>query len=117
MFWILLWFTEFTETSDIHLAKKSNVSTGRILFSFPIYGNVNYFAPHYVCHLVHNLFISYAPHQISKDSDRNQIEKRQSSFFQNEDIFLEFHELDELDRITHAWIGFHYSLTEAQKTF
>ena len=25
-------------------------------------------------------------------------------------------ELDELDRITHAWIGINYSLTQAQKT-
>ena len=27
---------------------------------------------------------------------------RYSSFFQNEQIFVEFNELDELDRITHA---------------
>ena len=26
-------------------------------------------------------------------------------------------ELQELDRITHAWIGFNYSLKKAQKTF
>ena len=29
--------------------------------------------------------------------------------FQNEDIFVQ---LDELHRITHAWIRFNYSLTE-----
>ena len=37
-------------------------------------------------------------------------------FFQNEEIFVQLDELDELDRITHAWIGFNYSFTEAQKT-
>ena len=37
-----------------------------------------------------------------------------SSFFQNEEIFIQ---LDELDRITHAWIGFNYSITQTQKTF
>ena len=37
-------------------------------------------------------------------------------FFQNEEIFVQLDELDELDRITHAWIGFNYSLTQAQKT-
>ena len=37
--------------------------------------------------------------------------------FQNEEIFVQLDELDELDRITHAWIGFNYSLTQAQKTF
>ena len=33
--------------------------------------------------------------------------------FQNKEISVQ---LDELDRITHAWIGFNYSLTQAQKT-
>ena len=43
---------------------------------------------------------------------------RQSSFFfQNEDIFVQLDKLVELDKITHAWIGFNYSLTQAQKTF
>ena len=37
--------------------------------------------------------------------------------FQNEETFVQLDELDELDRITHAWIGFNYSLTQAQKTF
>ena len=32
-------------------------------------------------------------------------------FFQNEEIFVQLDELDELDRITHAWIGFNYRLT------
>ena len=35
-------------------------------------------------------------------------------FFQNEKIFFE---LDQLDRITHAWLGLNSSLTQAQKTF
>ena len=35
-----------------------------------------------------------------------------SSFFKSEEIFIQ---LDELDRITHAWIGLNCSLTEAQK--
>ena len=30
-------------------------------------------------------------------------------FFQNEEIFVKLDELDELERITHAWIGFNYS--------
>ena len=38
-------------------------------------------------------------------------------FFQNEETFVQLDELDELDRITHAWIGFNYSLTQVQKTF
>ena len=38
------------------------------------------------------------------------------TFFQNEEIFVELDELDELDRITHAWIEFNYSLTQAQNT-
>ena len=44
---------------------------------------------------------------------------KHSSFFflQNEQIFIQLDELDELDTITHAWIGFKYSLTQAQKTF
>ena len=41
----------------------------------------------------------------------------QSSFFQNEDIFVQLDELYEIDNITHAWIWFNYSLTQAQKTF
>ena len=40
-----------------------------------------------------------------------------SSFFQNEVIFIQLDELDELDSVTHEWIGFSYSLTQAQKTF
>ena len=40
----------------------------------------------------------------------------QSRFFQNEAIFVELDELDELDRITHARIGLNYSHTQAQKT-
>ena len=38
-------------------------------------------------------------------------------FFQNEDIVVQWDELDELDKITHAWIGFNYSLSQEQKTF
>ena len=38
-------------------------------------------------------------------------------FFQNEEIFVQLDKLDELDRIPQAWIGFSYSLTQAQKTF
>ena len=38
-------------------------------------------------------------------------------FFQNEEIFVQLDEFDELDRITQASIGFNYSLTQAQKTF
>ena len=37
-------------------------------------------------------------------------------FFKNEEIFVKLDELDELDRITYARIGFKYSLTQAQKT-
>ena len=37
-------------------------------------------------------------------------------FFQNEVIFVQLDELNELDKITHALIGFNYSLTQAQKT-
>ena len=37
--------------------------------------------------------------------------------FQNEKIFVQLDELDKLDRITQAWIGFNYSLTQTQKTF
>ena len=39
-------------------------------------------------------------------------------FFQNEEIFIQLHELDELDEFdTNAWIAFNDSLTQAQKTF
>ena len=39
-----------------------------------------------------------------------------SSFsFQNGEIFVQLDELDELDRIVYAWIGFNHSLTQAQK--
>ena len=31
------------------------------------------------------------------------------SFFQNEEIFVSLDELDELDRIIYAWIGFNYN--------
>ena len=41
----------------------------------------------------------------------------QSSLFQNEDIFFQLDELDELDRFTHVWIRLYYSFTQAQKTF
>ena len=41
----------------------------------------------------------------------------QSSFFQNEEIFVKLDELDELDIITHALIGSNKSLTKAQSTF
>ena len=32
-------------------------------------------------------------------------------------MFIKLDEFDEFDRITHAWIGFNYSLTQAQETF
>ena len=38
-------------------------------------------------------------------------------FYQNEEIFVQLDDLDELDRIIHAWIGFDYHFTQAQKTF
>ena len=39
-------------------------------------------------------------------------------FFQNEEIMDQLDDLDELDRrITHVWIGFNYSLTQAEKRF
>ena len=41
----------------------------------------------------------------------------QSSFFLNDEFLDQLDELDKLDRITHVWIGFVYSLTQAQKTF
>ena len=37
--------------------------------------------------------------------------------FLNEEILVQLDELDKLDRITHTWIGFNYSLKQAQKTF
>ena len=37
-------------------------------------------------------------------------------FFQNEEIFVQLDELDELDKIIHARMGLNYSLTQAQKT-
>ena len=37
--------------------------------------------------------------------------------FYNEHIFVQLDELDELDKVTHAWIGFNFSLTQAQKPF
>ena len=37
-------------------------------------------------------------------------------FLKNEDIFVEVDELDELNRIIHAWIQSNFSLTQAQKT-
>ena len=40
-----------------------------------------------------------------------------SSSFPNEDIFVQLDELDELERITQAWIGLNYTLTQARKTF
>ena len=36
-------------------------------------------------------------------------------FFQNEEIFVQLDESDELDRIIQAWIGLNYSLRQAQK--
>ena len=39
------------------------------------------------------------------------------SFFQNEEIFVQLDELDELNSIIHAWIEFNYSLTQARKTY
>ena len=36
-------------------------------------------------------------------------------FFQNEDIFVQLHELVKLDWITQPRIGFNYSFTQAQK--
>ena len=38
-------------------------------------------------------------------------------FFQNEEVFVQLDELDELDRITHAWIWLNCCPTQAQKTF
>ena len=35
--------------------------------------------------------------------------------FINVQIFIQLDELNELDTITQAWIGFNYSLTQAQK--
>ena len=35
----------------------------------------------------------------------------------DEEIFISLGESEELNRIIHAWIGFNYSLTQAQKTF
>ena len=37
-------------------------------------------------------------------------------FFQNEEILVQLDELDELGRITHAWIWLNCSITQAQKT-
>ena len=38
-------------------------------------------------------------------------------FIQKDVIFVQLDKLGKLDRATHAWIGFNYSLKEAQKTF
>ena len=38
-------------------------------------------------------------------------------FFQNEEILVQLDELDKLDTITHAWIEFIKSVTQAQTTF
>ena len=40
---------------------------------------------------------------------------KHTSFFQYEVIFVQLDELDELYRITHAWIRFNNSLTQVQK--
>ena len=40
-----------------------------------------------------------------------------SYFYQNEEILVHLDELDELDRITNAWIGLNYSLRQAHITF
>ena len=37
--------------------------------------------------------------------------------FQNEEIFVQLDELDKLDRIIHACIGFNYNFTQVQKIF
>ena len=37
--------------------------------------------------------------------------------FQNEEIFIQLDELDELNKITRAWVGIHYSVTQAQKYY
>ena len=37
--------------------------------------------------------------------------------FQNGEIFVHLCELDEFDKIVHAWLRFNYSLTQGQKTF
>ena len=38
---------------------------------------------------------------------------RQSSFFQNEEIFIQLDELGKLDRISQAWKWLNYSFTQA----
>ena len=48
---------------------------------------------------------------------RRHRQQSQSRFFQNEVILVQLDELDESDRITHAWIGFNYGFRQAQKTF
>ena len=40
-----------------------------------------------------------------------------SLFFQNKQIIFHLYKLDNLDRISNAWIGFNYSVTQTQKTF
>ena len=42
------------------------------------------------------------------------IKTEESFFFQNEEIFIQLDELDELDRIAYAWNGFNSCLTQAQ---
>ena len=46
-----------------------------------------------------------------------EIRAKQWTFFQNEVIFVQLDELDKFDTLTHAEIGFNYSLTQAQETF
>ena len=40
---------------------------------------------------------------------------RHNLVFQNEEIFVQLDEIDELDRITHIWIWLNCSLIQAQK--
>ena len=85
----------------------------------------------YVCRYVCNILINKKQDYLDRlydNNDESQKEvvishssfskwKHSSFFFQNEEIFIQLNELDELDKITPAWLRFNYNLTQAQRSF
>ena len=66
------------------------------------------------CQLRHILFYSTESSRLARPSNQTD---RSILVLLNEEIFIWLDELDELDKLTHAWIRFNYSLTQAQNTF